>query len=44
MHLGCKRLLRVKFSSDIVISLYWLIAFILFSNEVSESHAGEKTS
>lgn len=44
VHLGCKRLLRVKFSSDIVISLYWLIAFVLFSNEVSESHAGEKTS
>lgn len=44
VHLGRKSLLRVKFSSDIVISLYWLIAFVLFSNEVSESYAGEKTS
>lgn len=44
VHLGPKSLLRVKFSSDIVISLYWLTAFVLFSNKVSESHAGEKTS
>lgn len=41
MPLGQKSRLRVKFSSDMVVSLCRHSGFVLFLNTISESHAGE---